>query len=122
MTEKKQPEASAHAPDEGHVRVRTWQEFKRLVAEKQPGSIVYILEQNGFTADKEVTILRLIMLHDRRYYIFIDAPKGDTLRETGIPLRKDKRGTRFLDQDEVKRYLQAEFEEENLEIYSFWTA
>ena len=81
------------------------EEFKRLVTEKKPGSIVYILEQNGFAADKEVTILRLIMLHGKRYYIFIDAPKGDTLRETGIPLRKDKRGTRFLDQDEVKSYL-----------------
>ncbi len=122
MSEKKESDAaSAHTPDEGHIRVRTWQEFKRLVAEKQPGSIVFILEQNGFTADKEVTILRLIMLHDRRYYIFIDAPKGDALRETGIPLQKDKRGTRFLDQDEVKRYLQAQFEGENLEIYSFWT-
>jgi hypothetical protein len=113
--------SSNQAPDEGHVRIRTFQEFKRLVAEKKPGSIVFILEQNGFTTDKEVTILRLIMLHDKRYYIFIDAPKGDALRETGIPLQKDKRGTRFLDQEEVKRYLQAEFEGKNLEIYSFWT-
>ncbi len=113
--------SSSQSPDEGNMHVRTWQEFKRLVTNKKPGSIVYILEQNGFTADKEVTILRLIMLHDRRYYIYIDAPKGDKLRETGIPLQKDKRGTRFLDQEEVKRYLQAEFEGENLEIYSFWT-
>jgi hypothetical protein len=118
MTTKTPTDLSAA---DGHIRIRTWQEFKQQVTEKKPGSIVYILEQNGFAADKEVTILRLIMLHDRRYYIFIDAPKGDALRETGIPLQKDKRGTRFLDQDEVKRYLQAMFEGENLEIYSFWT-
>jgi len=107
--------------NEGQVRLRKWEEFKQQVKEKKPGSIVFILEQNGFTQDKEITILRLIMLYDKKYYIFIDAPKGDALRETGIPLHKNKGGTRFLDDAEVKKYLQAQFEEEKLEIYSFWT-
>ncbi len=106
---------------EGQMRVRTWRDFKRLVAEKKPSSLVYILEQNGFAPDKEITILRVIMLHDRKYYIFIDSPRGEALRETGIPLHKDKRGTRFLDDAEVKAYLQAEFKGEKLDIYSFWT-
>jgi hypothetical protein len=39
------------------------------------------------------------MLHDRRYYIFLDFPKGGTLRETGIPLHKDKNGILNLDED-----------------------
>ncbi len=108
--------------NDGQVRLRKWEEFKQQVIEKKPGSIVFILEQNGFTQDKEITILRLIMLHDKRYYILIDAPKGDVLRETGIPLHKDKRGTRFLDENEVKKYLKAQFGGEKLEIYSFWTA
>jgi hypothetical protein len=64
MTKKIRDESGTPEANSGHIRVRTWQEFKRLVAEKKPGSIVYILEQNGFTPDKEVTILRLIMLHD----------------------------------------------------------
>ena len=85
----------------GHIRIRKWNEFKNLVIEKKPGSIVYVLEQNGFTQDKEITVLRLIMLCERAYYILIDFPKGDALRETGIPLRKDKKGTRFL---EVSRF------------------
>jgi hypothetical protein len=122
MTEKtKAGAASPQDSSDGQVRVRTWKEFKTLVSEKKPGSIVYILEQNGFAADKEVTILRLIMLHDRRYYIFIDTPKGDVLRETGVPIRKGKSGARFLDDDEVKAYLKAQFAGENLSIYSFWT-
>ena len=54
---------------EGHVRTRSWEEFKRLVSEKKPGSIVFILEQNGFSPNKELTTLKLIMLYDRRYYI-----------------------------------------------------
>ncbi len=121
IKDKTHPETDSHEDNSGQVRVHTWQEFKRLVTEKKPGSIVYVLEQNGFTADKEVTILRLIMLHSQRYYIFIDTPKGDKLRETGIPLHKDKTGTRFLDDQEVKTYLKSQFEGEKLEIYSFWT-
>ena len=74
MTTKPSPDKTA-APDAdtGPVRIRMWQQFKQLVVEKKPGSIVYILEQNGFTQDKEVTILRLIMLHAQRYFIFIHA-------------------------------------------------
>jgi hypothetical protein len=117
-------EASPVKPDttsNWQVRARTWEEFKRLVAEKKPKSIVYVLEQNGFSANREVTILKVIMLHEQRYYTFVDAPKAETLRETGIPLRADKNGARFLDDQEVKSYLKKQFESLNLEIYSFWT-
>jgi hypothetical protein len=58
--------------------------------EKKPGSIVFILEQSGFSPNKELTSLKLIMLHNRRYYIFIDSPKGEALRGTGLPFHKDK--------------------------------
>lgn len=107
---------------EGHIRVRSWEEFKNLVSEKKPKSIVFILEQNGFSPNKELTTLRLIMLHDQRYYIFLDFPKGNALRETGIPLHQDKNGILNLDEIEVKAFLEKQFEKENLEIYSFWTA
>jgi hypothetical protein len=107
---------------EGNVRLRSWEEFKHLVIEKKPGSIVFILEQNGFSPNKELTSLRIIMLHDRRYYIFLDFPKGEALRETKIPLHRDKNGIFNLDEDEVKVILEKEFEKENLKIFSFWTA
>jgi hypothetical protein len=106
---------------DGHIRVRSWQEFKRLVREKKPGSIVYVLEQNGLSPHRELSTLRVIMLHDRRYYIFLDFPRGDKLKETGIPLHKDKKGILNLDEDEIKILLKKEFENESLEIYSFWT-
>ena len=106
---------------EGHVRVRNWEEFKRLVSEKKPKSIVYVLEQNALSPNKELTTLRIILMHDKRYYIFLDFPKGQFLRETGIPLHKDKNGLWNLDEDEVKVILKKVFEKENLEIFSFWT-
>lgn len=107
--------------DEGHVRIRSWEEFKRLVSEKKPGSIVFILEQSGFSPDKELTSLKLIMLHDRRYYIFIDSPKANALRQLGIPFHKDKNGIPNLDEDEVKSFLEKQFEKNNVKVYSFWT-
>ena len=104
---------------EGHAHIRSWQEFKALVSEKKPGSIVFILEQNGFSKNKELSTLKIIMLHDKRYFIFYDFPKGESLRETGIPLHKDKNGIPNLDEAEVKAYLKGQFA--NLEVYSFWT-
>ena len=82
---------------------------------------MYILEQNGFSPNKELTTLRIIMLHERRYYIFLDFPKGERLRETGIPLHKDKKGIFNLDEDEVKVILKKQFEKEKIEVFSFWT-
>ena len=104
---------------EGHIRIRDWGEFKRLVSEKKPQSITFILEQNGLSPNKELSSLRIIMLHDRRYYMFFDFAKGGVLRETGIPLHANKNDILNLDEDEVKTFLQKEFP--NLEVYSFWT-
>jgi hypothetical protein len=106
---------------DGQVRIRSWEEFKRLIREKKPQSIVFILEQNGFSPNKELTNLRLIMLHDKRYYIFLDFPKGEALRETGIPLHKDRKGILYLNEDEVKVFLKKEFEKEKIDVFSFWT-
>ena len=107
---------------EGHVRIRSWDKFKQLVREKKPPSIVFILEQNGFSPNKELSILKIILLHDRRYYIFLDFPKGEKLKETKIPLNKDKNGILHLDEDEVKKIIENQFQKENIKAYSFWTA
>jgi hypothetical protein len=107
--------------NDGHVRIRDWEKYKQLVNEKKPRSLTFILEQNGLSPNRELSTLRIIMLHDRRYYIFLDFPKGEVLRETGIPLHKDKNGILNLDEDEVKVILKKQFEKENLDIFSFWT-
>jgi hypothetical protein len=104
---------------EGYAHIRSWKEYKALVNEKKPGSIVFILEQNGFSKNKELSTLKIIMLHDKRYFIFYDFPKGESLRETGISLYKDKNGIPNLDEAEVKAYLKGQFA--NLEVYSFWS-
>ena len=99
--------------NEGHVRIMSWDKFKQLVREKKPPSIVFILEQNGFSPNKELTILKIILLHNKRYYIFLDFPKGEKLKETEIPLHKDKNVILHLDEDEVKEILEKQFQKEN---------
>lgn len=104
---------------EDYIHIRNWQQYKQTITEKRPQSIVFILEQNGFSKNKELSTLKIIMLHDKRYYIFYDFPKGQALRETCIPFHKDKNGILNLDETEVKAYLKSQFP--NLEVYSFWT-
>jgi hypothetical protein len=106
---------------DGHVRIRDWEKFKQLVSEKKPQSITFILEQNAISPNREVSSLRIIMLHDRRYYMFFDFPRDGALKETGISLHADKKGILNLDEDEVKAFLKKQFEKDNVQVFSFWT-
>lgn len=89
---------------------------------KKLDSIVFILEQNGFSPNKESTTLRLIIHSDQRYYIFLDFPKGKNLRETHTPLHKDRNRIFNLDEDEAKAFLRKVFEQDKIDVSSFWTA
>jgi hypothetical protein len=104
------------------VRVRKWTEFKRLVMELKPDSIVYSIDQNGMSKTKDLTALRLILLARGGYYVYLDFPRGkeNALRETGIPIHEDKNGTRCLEDDDVIRFVKRELGE-NLSVFSFWT-
>lgn len=106
---------------EGIVKVRSWIEFKHLVETLKPGAIVYNVEQNGLSPNRELTILRLIFPADSSYYVYIDSPKGDALRETGIPFRKDEKGNRYLEEEDVVKFLKEQFRQINPLICSYWT-
>ena len=83
------------------IRVKNWQEFKRLADSLKPASVVYNIEQNGLSPERELTCLRLIMPTQEAYYIFLDFPKEEQLRETGIPVRRDRKGNRCIEDKEV---------------------
>jgi hypothetical protein len=102
------------------IRIKSWEEFKRLVVELKPNSLVYIIEQDGLTQTKETTILRLILPAQNAYYVYLDFPKENALRETGIPIRVDKTGQRHLEDDDIKRFIKKEFGE-NMPVFSYWT-
>ena len=99
------------------VRVSKWEEFKRLVTELKPDSIVYNIEQTGISKSREFTSLRLI-IPSKNYYVYVDFPKGDALRETGIPIHMDASGTRCIEDDDIRAFLKKQFGE--LPVYSYW--
>lgn len=104
------------------TRVRKWTEFKRLVMKFKPDSIVYSIDQNAMSRTKDLTALRFILLARGGYYVFLDFPKGkeNKMRETGIQIREDNNRVRFLEDDDVIRFIKGELGE-NLKIFSFWT-
>jgi len=105
----------------GVVKVKTWEEFKRLAIELEPNSIVYNIEQSGLSPARELTSLRLIMPCREAYYVFLDFSTGEKLRETGIPIRKDKKGNRYIEDEDVTNFLKTQLKKENLTICSYWT-
>ena len=100
------------------VRVKKWEELKRIVNELKPDSIVYNIEQTGISKSREFTSLRLI-IPSKNYYVYVDFPKGNALRETGIPIHVDASGTRCIEDDDIRGFLKREFGEK-LPVYSYW--
>jgi hypothetical protein len=99
------------------ARLGKWEEFKRLVLELKPESIVYNIEQTGISKIREYTSLRMI-IPSKKYYVYVDFPKGDALRETGIPIREDSTGTRCIEDYEVRAFLKTQFR--NSPVFSYW--
>ncbi len=106
---------------ERYIRVRTWREFKQLAIELKPEAVVYSIDQNAMSRNKEPTCLRLILPVSSGYYVYLDFPKDGALRETGIPIRRDKLGNRCLQDDDVKPFIKNALGREDLQVYSFWT-
>jgi hypothetical protein len=101
-------------------RVKSWEEFKTLVQEKKPKSVIYVIAQGIPT--RNLTGLKLILPVEGAQYIFTDSAKGDKLRRTGIPIQTDKKGNRFITDEDVKSFLRAQFPISSLQIFSYWTA
>jgi len=108
-----------HGLSERLFRVKAWEEFKRLVTQLKADSLVYIIEQNGLTSTREMTVLRLILPAKNGYYIYLDFPKGNALRETALPIH-DNKGNRHLEDDDIKSFLKREFGKK-IPIFSYWT-
>ena len=103
------------------IRVKSWQEFKRLAINLKPESMVYNIEKNGLSSERELTCLRLIMPTQEAYYIFLDFLREDRLRETGIPIRKDGKGNRCIGDKEIIDFLKTQLERKDLTVCSYWT-
>ena len=102
------------------VRLRKWKEFKQLAMKLKPASIVYSIDQDGMSKAKELACLRVILPAQNAYYVYLDFPKGNTLRDTAIPIRENKYG-RFLEDQDVINFLKKELGREDLAVFSYRT-
>jgi hypothetical protein len=101
-------------------RVKSWEEFKALAFKKKPKSVVYVIAQSIPTSN--LTSLKLILPVEGAQYIFTDTAKDDKLRRTGIPIQSDKKGNRYITDEDVKKFLKAQLPIDKLQIFSYWTA
>ncbi len=101
------------------VRVKTWEQFKELAIKKKPKSIVYVNSQG--ISGKHLTGLELILPVEDTQYKIIDSAKGNKMRKTGIPIRTDKKGNRFIEDDDLKSFLKTQLQREDLQVFSYWT-
>ena len=103
-----------------NVRVQTWEEFKNLAIKNRPQCIVYIIAHSVPTRD--LTALKLLLPLQGIQYIFIDTAKGEKLRRTGIRIHTDKKGNRFLEDEDIKNFLKTQLQIDDLQIFSYWTS
>jgi hypothetical protein len=57
----------------------------------------------------------------KRVSCFLYFPKGNALRETAIPIRKNKNGFRCLEDQDIIQFIKKELARENLNVFSYWT-
>ena len=81
---------------ESVVRVKSWDRFKRLVDEQKPNAVAYGIERNGFSPNRELATLRRLFASPKAYYVFLDFPKGEILRERILLYAKTNKGTASL--------------------------
>lgn len=108
-------------PKEGVVKIRSWAEFKYLAETLKPNTIVYNIEQDGLSPKRELTNLRLILPAGEAYYVFIDTARGNALKGTNIPFRRGANGNRYLEEEDVVKFLKSQFKWNNLTLCSYWT-
>ncbi len=105
----------------GVIKVKNWEEFKRLAVKLKPNAVVYNIEQSGLSPTRELTCLRTIIPCQETYYVFLDFPQGEKLRETGIPLHKDNKGNRHIEDEDVINFLKTQLKRDYLTVCSYWT-
>jgi hypothetical protein len=75
------------------IRVKNWQEFKRLAINLKPDSVVYSIEQNGLSPERELTCLRLIMPTQEVYYVFLDSQERINCGKQAFRYERIEKGT-----------------------------
>ena len=96
------------------IRIKTWDEFKKLAISLRPKSIVYNLHRAPL--HKPPICLRLTFGSEQNQYIFLDFAVGGTLRQTKISVVNSEKGEEYVRDEDIKRFINSELERNDLLI------
>jgi len=98
-------------------RVLTWNRFKELLLKLDPKEIYYA--QGNAPLSRPPVELRLIFTAKDAQYVFVDTAKGYTLRRTKIPVRVDKYGNFYLEEENIEEFIYTQLGRNDIKIRSF---
>ena len=99
------------------MRIRSWDEFKKILTSLHPSTIAYTFEKSPFS--KPPLAMRLSFGIEGIQYVFIDFAQGEALKLTHIPVHIDKGDQPYLEDKEVKSFILTQLNRTDLSIVSF---
>lgn len=96
------------------LRVKTWDEFKKMAISLRPKSLVYNLHRAPLS--RPPICLRLVFASKQTQYVFLDFARGETLRQTGIPVIKPEGGEEYVSDEDIKQFITRELGRNDLLI------
>ena len=100
-------------------RIREWEEFKRLVLKFRPKILFYVVERSPLS--RPPIALRLVFIHGRDTYAFLDFARGDHLTKTNLPVINPKGETPWVSMDALRRFVSEELGDVELVDFSMTT-
>ena len=98
------------------IRIRGWEKYREFALKLRPESMLYTMQRAPLS--KPPIALRLIFTSGIKQYIFLDFPAGDKLRQTRIPIKFNKYGEAYLEEEDVRNFILEELRRKALAIQS----
>jgi len=105
-------------PNSGKVvHINTWEEFKSLAVKLHPSSIAYTVQTSPLSMPP--LGLRLVFASGSVQYVFLDFAHGNAFRRTKLPVYSYNSGVAYFKEEDLKNFIQAELNRQDISILSF---
>lgn len=98
------------------IHVREYEKFRKLALELKSKSMLYTMQRAPLS--NPPIALRFIFTSGDKQYIFLDFPAGDKLRQTKIPIKFNKYGEAYIDDEDIRNFVLEELGRKDLAIHS----
>lgn len=98
------------------IHVREYKKFKEHALESKPESLSYTMQRAPLS--RPPIALRLIFTSGKKQYVFLDFPAENSLRQTKIPIRFNKYGEAYIDDEDIRNFVPKDLGRKDLDICS----